>query len=128
MLPTGAQPVVRAAVEGPRERERIRTLVVSDHDDLAALLAERIVDTIRRGVAANGRCVLGLATGSTPLGIYRELIRRHRAGEVDFAAVTTFNLDEYYPMVPDSRSEEHTSELQSHSDLVCRLLLEKKKT
>src|SRR5256886_10157190 len=54
MLPTGAQPVVRAAVEGPRERERIRTLVVSDHDDLAALLAERIVDTIRRGVAANG--------------------------------------------------------------------------
>src|SRR5438034_581764 len=102
MLPTGAQPVVRAAVEGPRERERIRTLVVSDHDDLAALLAERIVGTIRRGVAANGRCVLGLATGSTPLGIYRELIRRHRAGEVDFAAVTTFNLDEYYPMVPDS--------------------------
>src|SRR5256886_2341962 len=99
MLPTGAQPVVRAAVEGPRERERIRTLVVSDHDDLAALLAERIVDTIRRGVVANGRCVLGLATGSTPLGIYRELIRRHRAGEVDFAAVTTFNLDEYYPMV-----------------------------
>src|SRR6184192_2510461 len=102
MLPTGAQPVVRAAVEGPRERERIRTLVVSDHDDLAALLAERIVDTIRREVAAKGGCVLGLATGSTPLGIYRELIRRHRAGEVDFAAVTTFNLDEYYPMVPDS--------------------------
>src|SRR5213076_1530415 len=102
MLPTGAQPVVRAAVEGPRERERIRTLVVSDHDDLAALLAERIVDTIRRGVAANGRCVLGLATGSTPLGIYRELIRRHHAGEVDFSHVVTFNLDEYYPMAPDS--------------------------
>src|SRR5947208_13736494 len=102
MLPTGAQPVVRAAVEGPRERERIRTLVVSDHDDLAALLAERIVDTIRRGVAANGRCVLGLATASSPLGIYRELIRRHRAGEVDVAAVSTFNLDEDYPMVPDA--------------------------
>src|SRR2546423_13265444 len=97
MLPTGAQPVVRAAVEGPRERERIRTLVVSDHDDLAARLAERIVDTIRRGVAANGRCVLGLATGSTPLGIYRELIRRHRAGEVDFAAVTAVNPHEDYP-------------------------------
>src|SRR5207249_463183 len=102
MLPTGAQPVVRAAVEGPRERERIRTLVVSDHDDLAALLAERIVDTIRRGVAANGRCVLGLATGSTPLGIYQELIRRHRAGEIDFSRVVTFNLDEYYPMPPTS--------------------------
>src|SRR5256886_5639503 len=102
MRPTGAQPVARAGVEGRRERGRFRTLVVSAQEDLAARLAERIVDTIRRGVAANGRCVLGLATGSTPLGIYRELIRRHRAGEVDFAAVTTFNLDEYYPMVPDS--------------------------
>src|SRR5947208_4196060 len=100
--PATAQPVSRAAVEGPRERERIRTLVVPDHDDLAALLAERIVATVGREVAAKGRCVLGLATGSTPLGIYRELIRRHRAGEVDFAAVTTFNLDEYYPMPPDS--------------------------
>src|SRR2546423_14529191 len=102
MLPTGAQPVVRAAVEGPRERERIRTLVVSDHDDLAARLAERIVDTIRRGVAANGRCVLGLATGSTPLGIYRELIRRHRAGEVDFAAVATVHRPRHSPKGPDS--------------------------
>jgi len=100
--PAPARPVSQIAIEGPRERERIRTLVVPDHDDLAALLAERIVDTIRREVAAKGGCVLGLATGSTPLGIYRELIRRHRAGEVDFAAVTTFNLDEYYPMAPDS--------------------------
>src|SRR5438034_2534790 len=96
------EPVQRAAIEGPRERERIRTLVVPDHDDLAALLAERIVDTIRREVAAKGGCVLGLATGSTPLGIYRELIRRHRAGEVEFSGVVTFNLDEYYPMAPDS--------------------------
>jgi glucosamine-6-phosphate deaminase len=45
--------------------------------------------------------VLGLATGSTPIGIYRELIRRHQAGAVDFARVITFNLDEYYPMAPD---------------------------
>src|SRR2546430_4773158 len=102
MRPTGAQPVARAGVEGRRERGRFRTLVVSAQEDLAARLAERIVDTIRRGVAAKGGCVLGLGTGSTPLGIYRELIRRHRAGEVDFAAVTTFNLDEYYPMAPDS--------------------------
>src|SRR2546430_7751228 len=102
MRPTGAQPVARAGVEGRRERGRFRTLVVSAQEDLAARLAERIVDTIRRGVAANGRCVLGLATGSSDLGIYRELIRRHRAGEVDLGAVTTFNLDEYYPMVPDS--------------------------
>ena len=96
------QPAPRATIDGPRDRERIRTVVVPDHDDLAALLAERVVATIRREVAAKGRCILGLATGSTPLGIYRELIRRHQAGEVDFASVVTFNLDEYYPMPPDS--------------------------
>src|SRR6266576_1951381 len=90
------------AIEGPRDRERITTVVVPEHDDLAALIADRVVQVVRREVAAKGRCVLGLATGSTPLGIYRELIRRHQAGEVDFAAVVTFNLDEYYPMPPDS--------------------------
>jgi glucosamine-6-phosphate deaminase len=46
--------------------------------------------------------VLGLATGSTPIGIYRELIRKHREEGLDFSNVVTFNLDEYYPMAPDS--------------------------
>ena len=89
-------------VEGPRDRERLRTVVVTDADELATLLADRIVATIRRATADTGRCVLGLATGSTPLGVYRELIRRHAAGEVDFSRVVTFNLDEYYPMSPES--------------------------
>ncbi|HXF96270.1 MAG TPA: glucosamine-6-phosphate deaminase [Gemmatimonadales bacterium] len=94
-------------MEGPRARERIRTVVVPDHDDLAALLADRIVEVIRRETEAKGRCVLGLATGSTPIGIYRELIRRHQAGEVDFSRVVTFNLDEYYPMAPESPHSYH---------------------
>jgi glucosamine-6-phosphate deaminase len=89
-------------VEGPRDRERLRTVVVTDADELATLLADRIVATIRRATSDTGRCVLGLATGSTPLGVYRELIRRHAAGEVDFSRVVTFNLDEYYPMSPES--------------------------
>jgi glucosamine-6-phosphate deaminase len=95
-----SQPARRAVIEGPRQAERIRTVVVPDHDELAALLADLLVEVIHRETAAKGRCVLGLATGSTPLGIYRELIRRHRAGEVDFSRVITFNLDEYYPMAP----------------------------
>ncbi|OGU27375.1 MAG: glucosamine-6-phosphate deaminase [Gemmatimonadetes bacterium RIFCSPLOWO2_12_FULL_68_9] len=82
--------------------ERIRTVIVPDYDALAGLIADRIVEVIRRTTAAKGRCVLGLATGSTPLGVYRELIERHRRGEVSFAQVVTFNLDEYYPMAPDS--------------------------
>jgi glucosamine-6-phosphate deaminase len=89
-------------VESARDRERVRTVVVTDHDDLERLVADRIAATIERRVTERGRCVLGLATGSTPLGIYRELIRRHQAGAVDFSRVVTFNLDEYYPMAPDS--------------------------
>lgn len=46
-------------------------------------------------------CVLGLATGSTPEGIYRKLVEKHRNGEVSFARVTTFNLDEYVG-IPES--------------------------
>lgn len=42
--------------------------------------------------------VLGLATGSTPLGLYGELVRMYKTGEIDFSGVTTFNLDEYYPI------------------------------
>ncbi|MGH7548044.1 MAG: glucosamine-6-phosphate deaminase [Gemmatimonadales bacterium] len=88
-------------VEGPRDRERLHTVVVRDHDVLERLVADRLVEAIAREVARKGHCVLGLATGSTPLGIYRELIRRHQAGEVDFSRVIAFNLDEYYPMPPN---------------------------
>lgn len=43
-------------------------------------------------------CVLGFATGSTPVGMYEELCRMYKNGEIDFSAVTSFNLDEYYPI------------------------------
>jgi glucosamine-6-phosphate deaminase len=93
---------VHRVIAESRDRERLRTRIVDDHERLAVLLADRIVSVIRERTAAAGRCVLGLATGSTPLGIYRELIRRHMVGEVDFSRVVTFNLDEYYPMAADS--------------------------
>ncbi|MCA9238875.1 MAG: glucosamine-6-phosphate deaminase, partial [Planctomycetales bacterium] len=55
-----------------------------------------------RGRAAEGRtCVLGLATGSTPTGVYDELIRLHREEGLSFQNVVTFNLDEYFPMQPE---------------------------
>src|SRR6266566_6660254 len=89
-------------IESSRDRERLRTVVFPEHSDLARAVAERIVEVIHRETRAKGRAVLGLATGSTPLGVYEELIRRHQAGDVDFSHVITFNLDEYYPMTPDS--------------------------
>ena len=89
-------------IESSRDRERLRTVVLPAHDDLAALVADRIVDVVGRATRARGKAVLGLATGSTPLGVYNELIRRHQAGDIDFSRVITFNLDEYYPIAPDN--------------------------
>src|SRR5467141_2407556 len=100
----GAPPTT---IESSRDRERLRTVVFPEHSDLAAAVAERIVEVIQRETSAKGRAVLGLATGSTPLGVYEELIRRHQAGDVDFSHVITFNLDEYYPMTPDSPHSYH---------------------
>ncbi len=87
--------------------ERIRTVVVEDHGDIARLVANRIATLIRERNAAGERTVLGLATGSTPIGIYRELIRMHRDEHLSFANVITFNLDEYYPMPTESIHSYH---------------------
>src|SRR5690606_36154329 len=65
---------------------------------IAARMAEIIREKAERGETA----VFGLPTGSTPIGIYRELIRMHREEGLSFANVVTFNLDEYFPMSPDS--------------------------
>jgi glucosamine-6-phosphate deaminase len=62
-----------------------------------ALMIESI---IRQNNSAGRPTVLGLATGSTPVGLYRELIRRHKEAGLDFSRVITFNLDEYFPMSP----------------------------
>src|SRR6266498_2600290 len=107
MAKTAARRSPPTTIESSRDRERLRTVVFPEHSDLAGSVAERIVEVIHRETRAKGRAVLGLATGSTPLGVYEELIRRHQAGDVDFSHVITFNLDEYYPMTPDSPHSYH---------------------
>jgi glucosamine-6-phosphate deaminase len=87
--------------------ERIRTVVVDDHGDIARLVANRIATLIRERNAAGEQTVLGLATGSTPIGVYRELIRMHRETGLSFADVISFNLDEYYPMPKESIHSYH---------------------
>jgi glucosamine-6-phosphate deaminase len=82
--------------------ERIPTVIVEDHDEVGIRVARRIADLIRSRTALGKPTVLGLATGSTPIGVYRELIRMHQQEGLSFAQVVTFNLDEYYPM--DRRS------------------------
>ena len=59
---------------------------------------------IARAVKAKPNAVLGLATGNTPLMLYKELIRLHREEGLDFSQVRTFNLDEYCGLAPDDRN------------------------
>ena len=87
--------------------ERIPVVLADTYDDLARRIASRIAEILRERRASGRRAVLGLATGSTPIGVYRELIRMHRDEGLDFSHVTTFNLDEYYPMPSDSRHSYH---------------------
>jgi glucosamine-6-phosphate deaminase len=97
--------------------EKILTHIVADHDEVGRLAARRIVEVIR---ARQGRAVLGLATGATVIGVYRELIRLHREEQVSFAEVVTFNLDEYLPMDPASIHSYHRfmwENLFSHLDI-----------
>ncbi len=82
--------------------EKIETTILPDDRAAAKRVAGIIADTIRTNKAQNRQTVLGLATGHTPIGVYRELIRMHKEEGLDFSSVITFNLDEYYPMPPDS--------------------------
>jgi glucosamine-6-phosphate deaminase len=87
--------------------EKIPTVISDDPDALAIRVANRIESIMLAKAAAGQRTVLGLATGSTPIGVYRELIRRHRENGLSFANVETFNLDEYWPMPQDSIHSYH---------------------
>src|SRR5512141_410596 len=85
----------------PQVRERLQ-VVIADYDEISRQIARRIAEIIVEKRKFGSHAVLGLATGSTPIGIYRELARLHREEGLDFSDVVTFNLDEYYPMRPDS--------------------------
>jgi glucosamine-6-phosphate deaminase len=87
--------------------ERIPVTVYASSAQASKAVAREIADLIRAKSARNERTVLGLATGSTPTTVYDELIRLHHQEGLSFRLVTTFNLDEYYPMKPD--------ELQSYN-------------
>ncbi len=77
--------------------------IAADYPSLCALVADQITALLHRKPNA----VLGLATGSTPVGVYDLLVQRYRQGQLDFAGVTCFNLDEYYPMTAQSPHSYH---------------------
>ncbi len=107
----------------PYEENRWEKIAVEIHPDArqcAEAVAREIAVLIRRREEAGQRTVLGLATGATPLGVYRALIRLHREEGLSFRHVVSFNLDEYYPLSPDAPQSYHRymwENLFSHLDI-----------
>lgn len=81
----------------------MRVLIERDYDAMSRRAAEFVAEVIRQ----KPNCVLGLATGSTPIGLYKELIRLNRDEGLDFSEIVTFNLDEYYGLAPDHEQSYH---------------------
>ena len=81
--------------------ESIPVHVFEDEDDASERLAEKIVAAINN---AEGVYRLGLSTGSSPVALYKSLVRRHEAGEVSFKNVEIYSIDEYYPAPADAQS------------------------
>lgn len=90
---------------------KIPTLVFPTSMQASRHVALMIESLVRQNNSANRPTVLGLATGSTPVGLYRELIRLHKEAGLDLSRVITFNLDEYYPMASE---DPHSYRLWMH--------------
>ena len=82
--------------------ENINTIVFENSKDASKAVAQEIADLIKSKQEENKPCILGLATGSSPKGLYAELVRLHKEEGLSFKNVISFNLDEYYPMEPNS--------------------------
>ncbi|MEM0963867.1 MAG: glucosamine-6-phosphate deaminase, partial [Bacteroidota bacterium] len=80
--------------------ERVPVLIFDDPGEIARQVARQVRTLVEGKAAAGDIAVLGLPTGSTPIGVYQELIRMHRDEGLSFKNVVTFNIDEYVPMDP----------------------------
>ncbi len=72
----------------------MKIIVCDNYEEMSKEAAKIFADVIK----SKPNAVLGLATGSTPIGMYNELAAMNKSGEIDFSNITTFNLDEYYPI------------------------------
>jgi glucosamine-6-phosphate deaminase len=81
----------------------MRVIIVPDYEAMSRKAAQIVAAEMKK----KPKFVLGLATGSTPLGLYKELIRMNKTGEVDFSNVITFNLDEYVGLAKDHPQSYH---------------------
>jgi glucosamine-6-phosphate deaminase len=81
----------------------MEVIIKSTYEEMSAAAAQKVA----RLLNTKPNAVLGMATGSTPLGLYQQLVRLHREEGLDFSQVTTFNLDEYVGLRPDHPQSYH---------------------
>ena len=87
--------------------ERIHTVIFDSKENAEVLIAKEIIKCIKKNNKKNNKTVLGLATGSSPKGVYNKLIEIHKKEKVSFKKVVTFNLDEYYSISKDHKQSYH---------------------
>ena len=78
--------------------EKVHNKIFKNATDASKIVAQEIAYLIKSKQETNENCILGLATGSSPIRVYEELVRMHHEEGLSFNNVITFNLDEYYPM------------------------------
>ena len=83
--------------------EKIHNVIFENSNEGSIRVAEEIAELIRKKQSQDKLCVLGLATGSSPIKVYEELVRMHKEEGLSFSNVVTFNLDEYLPMEKENR-------------------------
>ena len=81
--------------------EKIPTEIFEESQDASEKIADIIINAIKE--TKDGGFKLGLTTGATPMSLYQELVRRHKAGDISFADVEVFSIDEYYPIGASER-------------------------
>jgi len=99
----------------------MEVIVKNSYEEMSKLAAEMIAKVVR----SKPNAVLGLATGSTPVGTYKELVKMHKEGKLDFSQVTTFNLDEYVGIPP---THDQSYRYFMNDNLFNHINIDKKKT
>lgn len=87
--------------------EKIHTIIFEDSKLASLEIAREIADLIKLKQENKEYCILGLATGSSPITVYKELVNIHKNEKLSFSNVITFNLDEYYPISKDNLESYH---------------------
>lgn len=99
----------------------MKIIITKNYEELSKVAANEMAETIK----SNPKAILGLATGGSPIGMYKELIRMNKEGEIDFSTITTVNLDEYIGL-----SGEHTQSYRyfMNDNLFNHINIDKKNT